>query len=131
MDHSGRICFRALRSLRDRLADIPSEAATDPRHRNDYVQRYWQIRDAIDAAEPESAEERRWRFAYVRLCEDEIDLHDMPGRVTRATWSQWNNGMKAELLSNKLYAELIEAASSDSLVGVRSLLNGAERPTGA
>ena len=98
---------------------------------NDYVQRYWQIRDEIDAAEPGSAEERRWRFAYVRLCEDEIDLHDMPGRVTRATWSQWNNGMKAELLSNKLYAELIEAASSDSLVGVRSLLNGAERPTGA
>ncbi|MFE6735219.1 hypothetical protein [Microbacterium sp. NPDC057650] len=86
------------------------------------MQRYWQIRDAIDAAESGSAEERRWRFAYIRLCEDEIDLHEMRGRVTRATWNQWSNGMKAELLSKDLYADLVKEAPADSLRGVRALL---------
>ena len=90
---------------------------------NDYVQRYWQIRDEIDAAAPGSDEERRWRFAYVRLCEDEIDLHEMRGRVTSATWKQWDSGMRAELAANQLYRELIEGAPSGSLVGVREVLD--------
>lgn len=88
---------------------------------NDYLQRYWQIRDNIDAAEPASPTERRWRFAYLRLCEDQIDLHNTPGSITDQTWVHWDDGMRVELRRVAMYGELIGGAHPEELVGVKAL----------
>lgn len=90
---------------------------------NDYVQRYWQIRDHIDAARRGSKEERRWRFAYLRLCEDQIDLRRRGGGVTDRTWDQWDAGMRAELKRLPIYHELVAVCAREELVGVRALLD--------
>lgn len=93
---------------------------------NDYVQRYWQIRDALDAAERGSDEERRWRIAYMRLCEDQIDLQALSGRVTEETWAQWDEAMRSEL-SRPIYRELLAHVSPGELTGVRALVNSSHR----
>lgn len=88
---------------------------------NDYVQRYWQIRDNIDASTfGGGGEERRWRLAYVRLCEDQIDLANAVG-VTPTTWRQWDAGMRAELMRFEIYRDVVKA-HPDEFRGVRALM---------
>lgn len=96
---------------------------------NDYVQRYRQIRDNIDASTAGSGEERRWRLAYVRLCEDQIDLANSTG-VTPMTWHQWDAGMRAELDRFPIHAEIINDAHPDELAGVRTLLSASAQSAG-
>ena len=95
---------------------------------NDYLQRYWQIRDNIDACSNAGVEQRRWRLAYLRLCEDQIDLAQAGG-VTVETWAQWDSGMRGELQRFPIYAEVIRDAHPGELAGVRSILGEAVPPT--
>lgn len=81
-------------------------AARTQRHRdfeNLYVQRYWQILDRMpdrlylnhEIPAPDS-DERRLAVAYLRLCEDEVDLRKQ-GYITDRTWAIWSDGILAQL----------------------------------
>ena len=81
-------------------------AVRTQRHRdfeNLYVQRYWQLLDRmpdrlylnheISAPNPD---ELRLAVAYLRLCEDEVDLRKQ-GFITDRTWTIWSEGILAQL----------------------------------
>lgn len=81
-------------------------AARTQRHRdfeNLYVQRYWQILDRMpdrlyfghEILSP-NTDELRLAVAYLRLCEDEIDLRK-EGFITDRTWAIWADGISAQL----------------------------------
>ncbi|MCH1883955.1 hypothetical protein [Agrococcus sp. ARC_14] len=70
-----------------------------------YVQRYWQIMDALSAEDrialvrgemPASAqahsETRSRLWSYLELCEDEADQREA-GLITTVTWHQWRRGI--------------------------------------
>ena len=91
--------------------------ARTQRHRdfeNLYVQRYWQLLDRmpdrlylnheIPAPDPD---ERRIVVAYLRLCEDEVDLRKQ-GFITDRTWAIWSEGILAQLQGAVYTKALVE-----------------------
>ena len=70
-----------------------------------FVQRYWTILDRLpvpashdldEMSSPLGVEERRAAFAYLTLCEDEIELW-IEGWISPDTWKIWKVGIQAEL----------------------------------
>jgi hypothetical protein len=68
-----------------------------------YVQRYWDIMDrlSLDALHgranlPLSENDEKAIFAYLLLCEDELDLRGL-GWISDATWRIWADGMRTQL----------------------------------
>src|SRR3954468_10915936 len=68
-----------------------------------YVQRYWALLDRLsltglrgDATDEVSAEDERVVRAYLRLCEDQLELRRL-GWIGTSTWAIWIDGMRAQL----------------------------------
>ncbi|MFI0404328.1 hypothetical protein [Actinomadura sp. 3N508] len=68
-----------------------------------YVKRYWDIMDhfSLDilygrATSPLSENDGKAIFAYLLLCEDELDLRES-GWISDATWRIWADGMRTQL----------------------------------
>lgn len=92
------------------------------RHRefeNLYVKRYWELLDTMSfklyVNQPMrrlSAGDKRVVHAYLRLCEDELDLRTQ-GFITDRTWAIWSEGMRAQLRSGPYYSELQKLGPGD------------------
>ncbi|WP_449372015.1 hypothetical protein [Arthrobacter psychrolactophilus] len=70
---------------------------------NLYVQRYWQLLDAMSPSLYEEGElaldsptDRRACLSYLRLCEDQLNLR-RSGFITDRTWKIWKDGMNTQV----------------------------------
>lgn len=98
-----------------------------------YVQRYWTIEDRISAQnvhshplEQTQQETKNARVAYLRLCEDQLELREK-GYITDATWMVWSWGMKSQLPTSP-YLALLDEMDSDELVQLREFIQHWEDP---
>lgn len=104
------------------------------RHRefeNLYVQRYWALLDRMSyelycGSGSESKEDLRTVIAYLRLCEDEIDLRQQ-GFVSDQTWRIWAWGIR-EQLKQKPYHDQLKLTAADELKSLRKFLSDEKDP---
>lgn len=66
-----------------------------------YVKRYWDLMDrlslgALRDQRASNDEDRKALYAYLLLCEDELDLR-AEGWISDSTWKVWGNGIKSQL----------------------------------
>jgi hypothetical protein len=68
-----------------------------------YVQRYWALMDGLTVdslagrrAEDVGPVDEKVALAYIRLCEDELELRQA-GWISHETWQLWSAGIKAQL----------------------------------
>lgn len=109
--------------------------ARTQRHRefeNLYVQRYWQILDRLPdrlylnhEIRVPRRDERRLAVAYLRLCEDEVDLRKQ-GFITDRTWAIWSEGILAQLRAN-IYADSL-AEHADLLPSLTQFAHSGQDP---
>jgi hypothetical protein len=100
------------------------------RHRefeNLYVQRYWELMDRLSfdvpcrpAIERLNAQDGRACLAYLRLCEDELDLRKQ-GFVTDSTWTIWAEGIKSQS-SAAPFADILKGQPDKQLPALRAFL---------
>lgn len=104
------------------------------RHRefeNLYVQRYWSLLDRMSdelysGSGNESKEDARTIIAYLRLCEDEIDLRQQ-GFVSDQTWKIWAWGI-TEQMEQKPYRDQLKLMAADELTSLRKFLVDGKDP---
>lgn len=61
-----------------------------------YVQRYWALRDRIEAARGTDGDRMAFVSLYLELCEDEADMRKH-GWISDATWRLWRDGITSAL----------------------------------
>lgn len=91
---------------------------------NLYVQRYWKLLDEMSQSlyegnpdDPSTPADRRVVLAYLRLCEDELDLRSQ-GFVTDRTWNIWAEGIRAQVGSAP-YSSMLAGLDSSELPSLR------------
>ncbi|MBG6183059.1 hypothetical protein IWX65_001006 [Arthrobacter sp. CAN_A214] len=127
------LCIQALTASAIVFAALQFVGSQTQRHRefeNLYVQRYWDLLDRMSfnlymnkPLRLLSGSNKRVIHAYLRLCEDELDLREQ-GFITDRTWKVWSLGMRAQLKSEPYAAEL-QKLGLDDLPALRQFL-----PTG-
>lgn len=101
------------------------------RHRefeNLYVQRYWALLDRMsdelyyggNDVVAGGELDKRTKVAYLRLCEDEIDLRAQ-GFVTDKTWKIWGWGIESQI-KQRPYLDQLKAMGQDELPSLRAYL---------
>ncbi|KAM9866718.1 hypothetical protein ACIFOC_00483 [Leucobacter aridicollis] len=86
---------------------------------NLYVERYWSIRDRLDAAEPGTKERERAAVAYLSLSEDQCDMR-MQDRVTDETWVIWAPSIYGALHEEE-YADILERQPTGRFLHLREM----------
>lgn len=106
------------------------------RHRefeNLYVQRYWNLMDQLSfdpqylpPEAPISPQDRKLCLAYLRLCEDEVELRSQ-GYVTDQTWLIWAEGIKAQA-GTGLFIDILKNQPEEQLPALRGFLRDGKDP---
>lgn len=106
------------------------------RHRefeNLYVQRYWNLTDQLSfdpwskPLRPSLSERDRGLCrAYLRLCEDEVELR-IHGYITDKTWKLWAEGIRAQT-GTEPFKEILSIEPADQLRELRKFLRDDEDP---
>lgn len=122
--------IQALTALAIVFAALQFVGSQTQRHRefeNLYVQRYWDLLDRMsfelymnESSRLLSGSDKRVVHAYLRLCEDELDLREQ-GFITDRTWKVWSSGMLAQLNSDP-YASELQNLSLNDLPALRQFL---------
>lgn len=86
---------------------------------NLYLERYWTIRDRLDASVPQSEERERAVLAYLRLSEDQCDQRANE-RVTDPTWKIWEESIHSAL-SEVEYSEVLDSQPQVELLHLREM----------
>lgn len=130
-----QVIIEALTFLAISFAVLQLVGDRTQRHRefeNLYVQRYWTILDDMsDAfylhasqAAQETESDKRLIVAYLRLCEDEIDIRRQ-GFVTDRTWAIWADGICTQL-EEEPYKRAFKEIQSDLPSLSRFLVTGSD-----
>lgn len=89
---------------------------------NLYIERYWTIKDRLDAATPGSDDYMRAAAAYLSLSEDQCDMRELE-RITDETWKIWGPSIYGATQDPK-FAAIINKQPESSFLQLRAMQQG-------